>query len=106
MSTLHILHALAALVVLAEAINKLLRCDPLARGMCAHTRTVDALKALAWYLLALAAIDALIGTALIAAGSGPLSTTLITIGEQPTPGHVAALAGLAVLIVRTRIKEG
>lgn len=91
-AALYLIHWLAGLVVLAEALNKLERVDPLAAGLTPRTRLVDSLKALAWLLLAIGA-------------GGALITPLLAL-EPPTLQDVAVLAGFAVLIVRTRIKEG
>lgn len=88
------LHIVASTVVISEALNKLERCQPTARGLCARQRVIEVLKALAWGLLA--------------CGAGiPLVDWLM-----PVPDHLLALsqactmAGVAVLIVRTRVKEG
>ena len=53
---------------------------------------VDALKALAWTLLALA-------------GGGAIVTPLLPL-EAPTLQDTALAAGFATLIIRTRLKEG
>ena len=47
-----LLHWLAGIVILAESLNKLERCNPLAKDLTCHARVVDTLKALAWGLLA------------------------------------------------------
>lgn len=99
-------HALAALVVLAEALNKLERTSPFAPGLSRHKRVVDGLKALAWGLLALGAGGGVASPALMALGlpHGLLSETLRL--ERPTLAETAVMLGFAVLIVRTRVKEG
>jgi len=106
-TTLQILHWLAGLVIFAEALNKLERSCPMARGLDAHARTVVALKAVGWLLLALGA-----GIALAA----PLLRPFVMLDshyyllkphlERPSLGDVTVMLGFAVLIVRTRIKEG
>ena len=106
MNLLQVLHVLAALIVLAEALNKLERTAPLARGLRPRQRLVAMLKAIAWMLLALGAggelvapvfpllgVQAGLGAAFLGAPEPPLSQT-------------AVLLGFAVLIVRTRVKEG
>lgn len=50
---IQILHWLAGVVVLAEALNKLERTAPCAHGLTPHERLVDWLKAIAWALLAI-----------------------------------------------------
>ena len=103
---LQILHIAAGLVVLAEALNKLERCHPLALGMTAHERVVDALKAAAWFLLALGAGGAVAGPLLLAGGVQAQQAAELLRLERPTLAEVLVLAGFAVLIVRTRVKEG
>jgi len=99
MSTgLLILHWLAGLVILAEALNKVERTAPCAPGLTPHARLVASLKALAWALLA-------IGGAL--AVFAPLFFALqATSAKPPSLSETAIAAGFAVLIVRTRVKEG
>jgi hypothetical protein len=107
------LHVASAIIVLAEALNKLERTAPLRPGICPKTRVVDGLKALAWLLLALGAGGAVAGPLLLAAGfttpqlaGHTLLTAPLLRLEHPTLDQVCVLAGFAVLIVRTRVKEG
>lgn len=106
MTTLQILHMLAGLIVLAEALNKLERCDPLGPGLTLRQRVVDGLKALAWLLLALGAGGALAAPVLLAMGLHSTSASPLLRLERPTLAEVCVLLGFAVLIVRTRVKEG
>lgn len=85
-------HWLCGLVVVAEALNKLERTAPLAPGLTARARVTAWLKAVAWCLLAVG-------------GAGAVITPLLPL-ERPTLQDVCVLAGFAVLIVRTRVKEG
>ena len=107
------LHVASAIIVLAESLNKLERTAPLRRGLAPHARVVDGLKALAWLLLALGAGGAVAGPLLLAAGfTTPQLASHAIFGapllrlEHPTLDQVCVLAGFAVLIVRTRVKEG
>lgn len=86
------LHWLAALVILAEALNKAERTAPLRAGLRPRERLTEALKALAWALLALGAGGGL---------AGPFLNQ-----PPPTLADACVAAGFAVLIVRTRVKEG
>ena len=86
------LHWLAGWVTLAEALNKLERTAPLRPGLSPRERLTDGLKAVAWGLLATGAAGAVIS---------PFMHL-----EPPTLPDVCILLGFAVLIVRTRIKEG
>lgn len=101
-----VLHVVAGFVVLAEALNKLERCDPLAKGMTPHQRAVDGLKALAWLLLGLGAGGALAAPALLALGVAEDAGGHVFRIEGPTLDQTMVLVGFAVLIVRTRVKEG
>lgn len=94
---------LAALVVLAEALNKLERATPFAPGLSAHARVVDGLKALAWAFLAIGSAGALAGPLL--AAMGVCSDWVLRL-NQPSGSDAAVMVGFAVLIVRTRVKEG
>jgi hypothetical protein len=106
---LQTLHFLAGFVVLAEALNKVERVDLFdgRRGWLARVdgiawlavpwhwkrdHVLKALKALAWALLAIGAASA-------------IATPLMHLA-RPTLQDVAVLGGMAVLIVRSRIKEG
>lgn len=106
MSWLQWLHVLAGLVVLAEALNKLERTDPLAPGLTLRARLCEVLKGLAWACLALGAGGALATPVLLGLGwqTGNINPLLRL--ERPGLGDVAVLLGFAVLIVRTRVKEG
>ena len=87
-------YLVASGVVVAEALNKLERCQPTARGLAPKQRVIEILKALAWGLLS--------------CGAGGVIVNWL----MPMPEHLLALAqactmsGVAVLIVRTRVKEG
>ena len=87
-----LVHWLAGIIILAESLNKLERCHPLAEGLTHRARVVEALKALAWGLLAMA-------------GGGAIVTPLLPL-EAPTLQDTALAAGFATLIIRTRVKEG
>lgn len=104
-SALQTVHWVAAVIVLAEALNKLERTAPCAPGMSAHARLVDALKALAWLLLALGAAGAVITPLLLSIGVQPDPWQHIT-HVAPSLAETSVLLGVAVLIIRTRVKEG
>lgn len=105
-SAIQILHIVSAIVVLAEALNKLERCAPFAPSMTARARVVDGLKALAWMLLAMGAAGALASPLLLAAGFPAAGVGAVVRLGPPTLDQALVLAGFAVLIVRTRVKEG
>lgn len=93
MTTLLVLHWLSGFIVLAEALNKLERTAPCRPGVLGwRKRSTEWLKALAWMLLAMG-------------GAGALITPLLPL-EPPTLQDMCVMAGVAVLIVRTRVKEG
>lgn len=102
--TLQILHWLAGLIILAEALNKLERTHPLAAGLRRRQRLVDMLKVLAWTLLALGGGAAVAAPLLLVLGVHSGQLLLLRL-EHPLLAETAVLLGFAVLIVRTRIKE-
>lgn len=84
----------AGLVVLAEALNKLERCWPTQRGLAPRERLCQVLKAMAWFTLALGA-------------GGAIARPLLGLPEWARDLQaVLVLLGMAILIVRTRVKEG
>ncbi len=87
-----VIHFVAGFVTLAEALNKLERCHPLQRGLGWRLAVTEWLKAAAWALLA-------VGSA------GAVATPFLHL-ERPALQDACVLAGFAVLIVRTRVKEG
>lgn len=105
-TTLQIIQWVAGFIVLAEALNKLERTTPFAPGMTAHDRVVDALKALAWMLLAIGAGGAVATPALTVLGMDARPWDQFICRQPPTLSDTALLMGFAVLIVRTRVKEG
>jgi hypothetical protein len=105
-AAIQMVHVLAGLVVLAEALNKLERCAPFARNLTGRERIVDGLKALAWFLLALGAAGALAAPALRAMGLPVDAGGEFSRLERPTLAETLVLTGFAVLIIRTRVKEG
>ena len=102
-SLLSLVDWLAALIVLAEALNKLERTAPFSTGLTDYKRMMDGLKALSWSLLAMGASGALIGPFLYVLG---MRDGWVLVLCQPEIHDVAILAGSALLIIRTRIKEG
>jgi hypothetical protein len=87
-----LLHWICAVIVAAEALNKIERSYPLQRGLSARARFVLVLKVLAWCLLAIGA-------------GGALVTPLLRL-ETPTLQDAAVMGGFALLIIRSRFKEG
>lgn len=104
-SLLSILHWIAGFVVFAEALNKLERCAPLAKGLRPRERLTDALKALAWLMLAMGAAGALI-TPTMTFFHIEVEPHRFLFHPKPSLDDVLILAGFATLIVRTRVKEG
>lgn len=109
MSMLTLIHFAAGFIVLAEALNKLERADLFdgRRGLLARLgglawlltpwrwkrlRVVAVLKALGWALLSIG-------------GAGALATPLLHL-HQPGLLDVAVIGGFALLIIRSRLKEG
>lgn len=95
MSSIAVIHWLAGVVVLAEALNKIERTNVLGdlkdAALTVREKVATTLKAAAWCLLALG-------------GAGAIVTPLLRL-EAPTLQDACVMAGFAVLIVRTRVKE-
>ncbi len=96
MSLMQILIIVAALVVLAEALNKVERTDPRCRSLSPRMRLAEWLKAIAWGLLAT-------GSALYLGGAALGGEIWLGLHEWAGP---LVLMGFAILVVRTRVKEG
>jgi hypothetical protein len=96
MSVMQILVILAALIVLAEALNKVERTDPRCRSLSPRMRLAEWLKAIAWGLLAT-------GSALYLGGAALGGAVWVGLREWAGP---LVLMGFAILVVRTRVKEG
>ena len=108
MTWLQLIHSTAALLVLAEALNKLERTAPLRPGIKPRERATEWLKAVAWSLLALGGAGAVIAPALPFLPVQEPSAWLpyLLPAQTPTLPDVCVIVGFAVLIVRTRVKEG
>lgn len=85
-------HCVAGAIVLAEALNKLERAAPLQPGLCPRGRLVVVIKAAGWSLLAIGA-------------GGALVTPLLNL-PGPSLGDAATMTGFALLVVRSRLREG
>lgn len=85
-------YVICGLIILAEALNKLERTSPLADGLDLRQRVSMWLKAAAWSCMA-------VGSA------GAIVTPLLPL-EHPQIQDVLMVLGCAVLIIRTRVKEG
>lgn len=108
MTWLQIIHFTAGLLVLAEALNKLERTAPLRPGIKPRERATEWLKAVAWSLLALGSCTGRKGSAGAMTAPAPPSAWLpyLLPAQTPTLPDVCVIVGFAVLIVRTRVKEG
>lgn len=102
---LSISHWVAGFIVFAEALNKLERCAPFARGLSGRDRIVDGLKAIAWLMLAMGAAGAVITPAMTFFHISVQSHDYL-FHPNPSLDDVMVLGGFAVLIIRTRVKEG
>jgi hypothetical protein len=100
-----ILHWLAALIVLLEAMNKLERCAPLRPGLTPAARLVAVLKAVAWVPIALGAAGAVVRPALVAAAQPDPHIGAWLLVDRPSLVDLLYVIGFAVLITRERIKE-
>lgn len=102
---LQIIHWISGLIVLAEALNKLERTSPFANGLSSHDRLVDGLKAIAWAMLALGGGGAIATPFLAYVGVHSDMSILLRL-DTPNLTETCVMAGFAILIIRTRVKEG
>jgi hypothetical protein len=105
MHYLQILHAIAGFIVLIEAVNKLERTCPTAKGLNFRQRLLEILKVLAWFPVAIGSAGATAGPLFLITGSDPNTFFYLLRVEHPTLAEVAVMCGVAVMVVRTRIKE-
>ena len=106
MTALQIVHGLSALIVLAEALNKLERTVPCAPGLTSRQRLVSGLKSISWSLLALGAGGGLATPVLLSMGVGPEDYGVLMQLDPPSLSETVVMLGSALLIVRTRVKNG
>ena len=108
MTWLQIIHFTAGLLVLAVFLNKLERTAPLRPGLKPRERATEWLKAMAWSLLALGGAGAVIAPALpfLPVQEPNAWLPYLLPSQTPTLPDVCVIVGFAVLIVRTRVKEG
>lgn len=103
MTWLHVLQMLASLVVLAEALNKIERSDVF-EGHCGLRARLRAstwlLRPWAWRRQRVVTVLKVLGWACLSVGAAGSVLT------APTGPNVAVIGGFAVLIVRSRLKEG
>ncbi len=86
---------LAALVILGEALNKIIRASPRAArrsGAGARAELLAWLKGVSWIMFAL--------------GAGGVFARLLFNQSLPDPDALLVLVGLAVIVIRSRVKEG
>ena len=99
-----IIHWLAGVVVLAEALNKLERTTPFAPNLPHRKRLSDGFKTVAWTLMALGAGSALMAPVIGDFGlTGPASQMLSH--AKPSVAETASMLGFAVHIIYARLKE-
>ena len=91
------LHWIAGLIVLAEALNKLERSRPFRSSLSPRLRLVEWLKTLGWTALATGSVAAVFMPLLV---PGTYQVWLRPLTDT------AVLIGFALLIIRTRVREG
>jgi len=106
MIAIQIIHWLASLIVMAEALNKLERCSPCVRELTMRQRLLEGLKGVSWCLLALGAGGGLISPALLQMHAWPDDLRVLMRVDRPALTEAIVMLGVAMLIVRTRVKEG
>lgn len=87
----YILHTIAGMIVLAEALNKLERTCPIEPGMSARQLLVVWLKTFGWSALAI--------------GSAGAAACALLYRTPPSFGEVCTMSGFALLVLRSRVGE-
>lgn len=107
-AALQAVHWGAGLIVLAEALNKLERTAPCRRGLNPRERATEWLKALAWLFLAFGGAGAFLAPLMPSLPMERIGALwpLLMPTQSPTLQDTCIALGFAVLIVRTRVKEG
>jgi hypothetical protein len=108
MPWLQVVATLSAFLVLVEALNKLERADPFngAKGLMPRLRGLGWLfMPWAWRRERVVIVLKIFGWGLLALGAAGY-VARIYIATPTFPPDVAVIAGFAVLIVRSRLKEG
>lgn len=99
MSMISVIHALAGLIVLAEALRRLEHAKPAGPGLTWRQRGIQALCALAWLALAVSAALAVAGPALGWAGP-PICWAGIALSMgPPSVADVLVLSGAAGVVL-------
>lgn len=99
-------HWFFGFIVVAEGLNKLERSAPLARGLSARQRFVALLKVLAWVLLVLGAGGAVIRPLVVTGIGVNVQAWPVLLTDRVSLVDLCVLGGFAVLIIRSRFKEG
>ena len=94
-------HAIAGLIILAEAHRRLEHARPAESGLTWGQRALQALCVVAWLLLAFAAVCAVVAPVLVIVGP-PICWRGISLDMTgpPSISEVLVLAGFAGLVVR------
>lgn len=102
------IHFAAGVVVLAEALNKLERATPCRRGLSRVDRITEWLKAIAWLCLALGGASAVVSPFMPFLPIEQIGALwpLLMPTRHPTLQDTCIVLGCALLIIRTRVKEG
>ena len=108
-ATLSIVHFMCGLIVLAEALNKLERVDLFdgKQGWLPRIAGLGwVLTPWRWKRARVVKVFKTIGWALMSVGGGGAVVTPFMQLQRPTLQDVAVIAGFAILIIRSRLREG
>jgi hypothetical protein len=108
MTTLYLIHWIAGLIVLAEALNKLQRTDLFAGLSWRFPTLVGAFHVFwpcRWSMPRVVTVLKALGWSLLAIGSGAAMVWPLIHVNGPDIQDVCVLSGFALLIVRTRLRE-
>lgn len=100
--SINLVHLVAGLIVLAEALNKLERTCLRCPRASAREWFLDVLKAVSWVFLALGAGGAVAVPLFNALG---IHGVTYVMHETPSLAETFVLTGFAVLAIRTRLKD-
>lgn len=103
LTTLYVLHWVAALVIALQSIDRIFQCPLMERGVSPSERLYRALKGIAWAFMALASFGVLAAPFLHSAGMHGL--LLVLVNQPPNVSEVGVYLGFALLILRSWICE-
>lgn len=103
LTTIYVLHWIAALVIAVQSTDRLFQCPLMERGIKPIDRFYRAIKGAAWACMAFASFGVL--AAPFFSATGFHGVTLILVNQPPNVSEVGIYVGFALLIVRSWVRE-